>query len=321
MSKIKKIKKLIIIPLLFAMLLSGCNKQAKVDDLPENDHAVSDTAYITLDWLAESGNDMAKRLLEEVGDKAIVSQKQMEIDDSIRTVNREYQKLRYDSLNEYVMQNNYGEVMDLACGYSPRGLELASKKIKYVGCDFESVIQSISQLSNGIIEPEKSEFLQYKSADITSNELMSEAAKSFEGPVCIMTEGLFMYLDEEEIRAAVHNIADILREKGGCFVTQDFSTKLFVTDVAEALYPGEGEALYATSADMYNDTSEYIMHIEFGEDSSTIIEILENEGLNIEKVALFHNGENADIPGLSPEQKERLEEVKQKEYMWVITVK
>lgn len=137
-----KVKKIIIVPLLLAILLSGCTGQTKIDDLPQNDHAVSDTAYITLDWLAESGNDMAKRLVDQIGGDAVALQKQIEIDDKIRTVNQEYQKLRYDSLNEYVLQNNYGEVMDLACGYSPRGLELASMNIKYVGCDFESIFIS-----------------------------------------------------------------------------------------------------------------------------------------------------------------------------------
>lgn len=315
-----KVRNLIIIPFLLAALLSGCTGQTKVDNLPENDHAVSDTAYITLDWLAESGNDMAKCIIDQVGDRASATQKQIENYDSISKVNKEYQKLRYDSLNEYVLQNNYGEVMDLACGYSPRGLELAALNIEYTGCDFESVVQNISQLSDGIIEPQKREFLKYSIADVTSNEQMKEAAKSFDGPVCIMTEGLFMYLDDEEAAATVHNIADILREKGGCFVTQDFSTKLFVTDVADAIYPGEGDKLYAASADMYNDTAEYIMRTEYGEDASNIIEILENEGLNIEKVSLFNNGESADIPNLDDEQRNRLEKVKQKEYMWVITV-
>lgn len=38
------------------------------------------------------------------------------------------------------------------------------------------------------------------------------------------------------------------------------------------------------------------------------------------KVSLFHNGENTDIPNLDEKQKERMKKVKQKEYMWVITL-
>ena len=49
--------------------------------------------------------------------------------------------------------------------------------------------------------------------------------------------GLFMYLDREQTRAVLRNICSILKAKGGCFVMQDFSTKKFLTAVAEALYP------------------------------------------------------------------------------------
>lgn len=312
-----KIIKLIIFPLLLVFLLFGCAGQKKIVDLPENDHAVSDTAYISLDWLAESGNDMAKRIIDQIGDGAVIPQKD---DDSVSTVNKEYQKLRYSSLNEYVLQNHYSEVMDLACGYSPRGLEFASMNISYTGCDFESVVNGISQICDGIIDEKKSGLLQYSAADVTNNEQMREAAKKLKGPVCIIAEGLFMYLDDEEAVGAIHNIAEILREKGGCFVTQDFSTKPFVTDVAEALFPGEGSKLYAASAEVYKDTADNIMHTEFGEDTSNIIRIMEKAGLDVEKTALFHDGENTDIPDLNEEQRERLEKVKKSEYMWVIKV-
>ena len=98
--------------------------------------------------------------------------------------------------------------------------------------------------------------------------------------------GLFMYLDREQTRAVLRNICSILKVKGGCFVTQDFSTKKFLTAVAEALSPQQGKEIYAASAKMYNVTSGDIMFNEYGDDSFLKDCVIAAELLNADRINL-----------------------------------
>ena len=95
-----------------------------------------------------------------------------------------------------------------------------------------------------------------------------------------------MYLDREQTRAVLRNICSILKVKGGCFVTQDFSTKKFLTAVAEALYPQQGKEIYAASAKMYNATSGDIMFNEYGDDSFLKDCVIAAELLNADRINL-----------------------------------
>ena len=101
--------------------------------------------------------------------------------------------------------------------------------------------------------------------------------------------GLFMYLDREQTRAVLRNICSILKVKGGCFVTQDFSTKKFLTAVAEALYPQQGKEIYAASAKMYDATSGDIMFTEYGDDSFLKDCVIAAELLNADRINLRCN--------------------------------
>lgn len=93
-----------------------------------------------------------------------------------------------------------------------------------------------------------------------------------------------MYLDREQTRAVLRNICSILKVKGGCFVMQDFSTKKFLTAVAEALYPQQGKEIYAASAKMYNATSGDIMFTEYGDDSFLKDCVIAAELLNADRI-------------------------------------
>ena len=133
--------------------------------------------------------------------------------------------------------------------------------------------------------------------------------------------GLFMYLDREQTRAVLRNICSILKVKGGCFVMQDFSTKKFLTAVAEALSPQQGKEIYAASAKMYNATSDDIMFTEYGDDSTEIKEIMKNVGLKFKRIRLMENAVPSPADEMNNEQRERLSRMSRNKFMWVVTVR
>lgn len=141
--------------------------------------------------------------------------------------------------------------MEIACGYSPRGMELSGAGIHYAGGDFSSVANSMKKLTENYVSADQKKNLDYCEMDCTDRKQMESAAAILEGPVCIVTEGLFMYLNAAQTAIFFDNIHAILQEKRGCFITQDFSTKNFVMDVAEAIYPGDGLKLFLQSVAMY----------------------------------------------------------------------
>lgn len=95
-----------------------------------------------------------------------------------------------------------------------------------------------------------------------------------------------MYLDREQTRAVLRNICSILKVKGGCFVMQDFSTKKFLTAVAEALCPQQGKEIYAASAKMYDATYSDSMFNEYGDDSFLKDCVIAAELLNADSINL-----------------------------------
>lgn len=304
-----------------AIAQESINAEIKADvaNSSNNDHAVSDTAYLTLYWLSISGNEKAELLYNRANVDFTDFLSRDEDFEKIKAANREYQKLRHDSLNDYVFDNRYKAVIDIACGYSPRGLELSEAGIAYVGCDFKSVTDSMKSLTADCITGEQKQYLSYKVTDVTEREQMISAAEDITEPVCIMTEGLFMYLDKEGSEKALNNIALILKSKGGCFITQDFSTKSFVTETAEAMYPHEGQTIYNEAASIYKATSDDIMNTEFGAEIGEIEAMIKKAGLCFKRVSLFAETPTVNSPNLTAEQQKRLQKVMKKKFMWVIT--
>ena len=102
---------------------------------------------------------------------------------------------------------------------------------------------------------------------------------------------------------------------------QDFSTKKFLTAVAEALYPQQGKEIYAASAKMYNATSGDIMFTEYGDDSTEIKEIMKNVGLKFKRIRLMENAVPSPADNMNNEQRERLSRMSRIKFMWVVTVR
>ena len=102
---------------------------------------------------------------------------------------------------------------------------------------------------------------------------------------------------------------------------QDFSTKKFLTAVAEALYPQQGKEIYAASAKMYNATSGDIMFTEYGDDSTEIKEIMKNVGLKFKRIRLMENAVPSPADDMNNEQRERLSRMSRNKFMWVVTVR
>jgi O-methyltransferase involved in polyketide biosynthesis len=143
---------------------------------------------------------------------------------------------RYKSITQLVLQSDAPQVLELASGYSLRGLDLSrSGTIRYVETDLPDVIAAKLELLEGI---RQNHGLRTSSQHVvtTANALdleqVREAATVFDKPqpLTVLCEGLLMYLTKEEVEQLATHVRQLLHDfAGGCWITPDFT---FRTDAS-----------------------------------------------------------------------------------------
>ncbi len=288
-------------------------------EMEENTYAVSDTAYLNLDWLAGAGNEDAATILKLIGNRTIAVDSSLPDFKRISNMNQTLRRINYDALNLYCLAHGYTEIMELGCGYSPRGIYMCERGKNYTGCDFASVIRDMRKLTS-YLTPQEKAFLHYKMAGVTSGAEMQQASQEIKAPVCMVAEGLWMFLGNEEKKKALSNIKMILDAKGGCFITTDFSFKEYGWNVAEALYPGHGEAIMDETMELYDVVSRDDTGSKIFKSPQEAEKFIKSCNLQVQRVPLiFGNYEMDPNNCLSDEQEHQLLNVLAEHYLWVIT--
>jgi O-methyltransferase involved in polyketide biosynthesis len=129
-----------------------------------------------------------------------------------------------------ILESGAPQVLELASGYSLRGLDLAqSGTIRYVEADLPEVVAAKLSLLEELrqqhgIGPSLRHVVM--AADALDLEQVRAAAAVLDRrrPVVILCEGLIMYLSKKETERLATNIRRLLGElAGGSWITPDFS--------------------------------------------------------------------------------------------------
>lgn len=218
-------------------------------DTFETINPVYNTAKFTLTMLAETGVSEASQYLRILGFSDREEKYGIPEDaDATKKINYIALEARYKFLNRIIEEEGYSNVLDLACGFSPRGLLMERKGVNYVGGDLPATVKLLTDAGSKV---------NYKTVDVTNPSMISDAAASFEGPIAIITEGLFMYLSRNETAQFLNGIRSVLKRNGGCFYTPDFSSKSIFYNVAAQAYGREKAIEILTKyRDTLNSTSQ-----------------------------------------------------------------
>ena len=145
---------------------------------------------------------------------------------------------RYKSLTQLILKSGASQVLELASGYSLRGLDLtASREIRYVETDLPDVVTAKLSLledlrrHNGL--PSSSAHV-VTTADALDLAQVRAAADVLDRrqPLTVLCEGLMMYLSRKEIEQLATNIHQLLGEfAGGSWITPDFTFKVEARDL------------------------------------------------------------------------------------------
>ena len=136
---------------------------------------------------------------------------------------------RYKLANKLMDKLNITQVLELAAGYSSRGLIYSQKGYKYVEMDLEGVSNNKKRIINELFE--KNDNLHIVSGNalnyddyIKCNEYLDKDRE-----VAIINEGLLRYLTFDEKRIVGENIYKLLKKHGGVWITCDVTPNKFPT--------------------------------------------------------------------------------------------
>ncbi|GEM_PF-6388456 len=154
-----------------------------------------------------------------------------------------FQEVRYRFVNTQIKKTNIHNILDIGCGYSPRGILFAEQGYSYVGADLPAAIKEVEPAALQCLDSGKDK-VKYVGLDATDPEALVQAASHLDGPVCIVTEGIMMYFPAFELNEFVKGLRRVLELHGGCIITPDFCmNRLLKLSSSAATSKAVGEVL------------------------------------------------------------------------------
>ena len=278
------------------------------------------SAQVKLQWLSAAGIPEAQKFLKLIGRPVFFTADNLDDFERIQLTNSLYQELNFAAAMEYVREKNYRNVFDLACSLSPRAMILGDEGRRVVVGELNTVCL-IGDWCIDEFGKRSKKNVSYDAFWLQDAVGMMESANKFDGEICIIEQGVSIYLVDEIRSQMFDNIHSVLKKHGGCLITSDFCQKKYFTDAAAALYgTAAAPTLYAETKAMYEKVFDDKLADDALQDEQEAIEYLAAHGLRAEKIPLFRTLPKLYISSkLTPEQIQRVNELSVRNYLWVIT--
>ncbi|RTL36686.1 MAG: hypothetical protein EKK48_25995 [Candidatus Melainabacteria bacterium] len=170
---------------------------------------------------------------------------------------------RYKSIAELIRQSGLRQVLELASGFSLRGLAMTSDpNLVYV----ESDLQELNSEKRELVRSIRAKF---NLPDLGNHHLADANALSLsdlEGLIdcfsideklIVVTEGLLMYLSVEERARVAENVYSLLKRfGGGAWITPDFTTRSLADNVPDAVKRFRSAILGRTERQLFESAFE-----------------------------------------------------------------
>lgn len=129
---------------------------------------------------------------------------------------------RYKIVDRFIVESGASQILEIASGFSPRGLAMSEKGIDYVELDMPAVIAQKRKVLSGIKE-KLPVTLSLQSGDATVLDDLEAAVARFDRsrPIAVVNEGLLRYLGFDEKARVARNVHSILEQFGGVWITPD----------------------------------------------------------------------------------------------------
>ncbi len=266
---------------------------------------ISPTAKITAYWRSLSDIPCSKEIAESAGAKETALKLLGSQVVSMGEISPAMFEARYKSINRGLEKCGIANAMELACGLSPRGIEIARKGGIYVGTDLLDMYAESSPVITEIavragITMDK---FHLQPANVLDEDQMKDAASHFGGKrFAVCNEGLLMYLDMEEKANMAQIVRGLLLKSGGVWITTDITLGEARKKIASMLGPVGN--LIAKSA-MRNITAQTGINISENDFESTAhaIRFYNDLGFKIEEFPMYEEGQELSTAAMIPEKR------------------
>jgi O-methyltransferase involved in polyketide biosynthesis len=208
--------------------------------MPADSSLISVTAKLAAYYRQFSDIPFAREVAQRIGADAA-------FDEILREHGLEREKLtfyapmfeaRYKSITQLILQSGASQVLELASGYSLRGLDLTGGgSIRYVETDLPEVVAAkrglLEDLRQHHAMPRSPHHVVTAADALDFDQVRSSAAVLDPGqPLTVLCEGLIMYLSKEQTAQLATNVRRLLGEfAGGSWITPDFTFKAEARDL------------------------------------------------------------------------------------------
>lgn len=183
---------------------------------------------------------------------------------------------RYKLTNKLLDKLNVNQVLELAAGYSSRGLIYSQKNYNYIEMDLTDVSKNKTSLLKSIyknIPPN----LKIISGNALRKSDFDKCLNNFNinKPIAVINEGLLRYLTFDEKKQVAQNIYNLISECNGFWITSDVTPKKFIQSQNKSLLNFNKNLNAITSRNNLNDRFEDINHIKafFGDIGFELVEV------------------------------------------------
>ncbi|HEY8927171.1 MAG TPA: class I SAM-dependent methyltransferase [Polyangia bacterium] len=208
--------------------------------MPADSSLISVTAKVAAYYRQFSDIPFAQEVARRIGADAAFDQILTEhgLDREKLTFYAPMFEARYKSLTQLILRSGAAQVLELASGYSLRGLDLArSGAIRYVETDLPAVVAAKLALLEEVRQhhaiPRSPAHVVTTADALDLDEVRASAAVlDTSRPLTVLCEGLIMYLSKAQTEQLATNIRRLLGEfAGGCWITPDFTFKVEAKDL------------------------------------------------------------------------------------------
>lgn len=168
---------------------------------------------------------------------------------------------RYKLINKLLNRSNKRQVIELAAGYTSRGLIYSQEGYNYVEMDLESVVKNKKSAITSFTEiPSNLNIISGNALNEMDFKKCRIYLKNEE--VAVINEGLLRYLTFEEKRIVAQNVYSLLKEYGGVWITCDVTPKKFIQKQNDFMPEFNSDLNSVTSRNNLNDRFEDVEHIK-----------------------------------------------------------
>ena len=151
---------------------------------------------------------------------------------------------RFRAVSQVLAEKTASQVLELAAGLSPRGMELTQRGVVYVESDLPEAMTMKREIVTAILGAVPPNLHLCTASVIDQDQLLVCCLPFVVGqPVAVTTEGLLRYLTFEEKTKVAANVLDILERYGGWWITTDIHLKSFLQRQSQTHRQSEQDTL------------------------------------------------------------------------------